>query len=118
MMRAKSLRRSPTKFVCELALATLLMVPPASACTTFCMTAGGRPVFGANYDWDTGVGLIMVNKRSVQKTSLTGRPVHWTSRMASITLNQYGRDFPTGGMNELGLVVALMALNATQYPTV
>ena len=83
----------------------------AHACTTFCMDVSGRVVFGANYDWDTGVGLAMVNKRSVAKMALTGRPARWTSRFASITFNQYGRDFPTGGMNEAGLVIALMALS-------
>jgi len=40
------------------------------------------------------------------------------SRFASITVNQYGRGFPTGGMNEAGLAIALMALGATQYPQV
>ncbi len=52
------------------------------------------------------------------RESLTQRPVHWTSRSASITFNQYGRDFPTAGMNDAGLVVALMDLNSTQYPAV
>ena len=67
-------------------------------------------------DLDTGTGMVMVNKRAVMKTAITGRPAQWTSRFASITLNQYGREFPTGGMNEAGLAVALMALGETQYP--
>ena len=83
-------------------------------CTTFVF----RMLLGANYDWDTGVGAVMVNKRSVMKSSLTGRPTNWTSRFASITVNQYGRDFPTGGMNEAGVAVALMALDETRYPDV
>jgi len=99
-------------------IALLAIASPAAACTTFCMNVEGQVVFGANYDWDTGVGMLMVNKRSVAKQSMTGRPVHWTSRYASITLNQYGREFPTGGMNEAGLVIALMGLDATQYPAV
>lgn len=90
----------------------------ARPCTTFCMTGDGRVVFGANYDWDVRTGMIMVNKRSVSRESLTQRPARWTSRYASITFNQYGRDFPTGGMNEAGLVVALMDLAETQYPAV
>lgn len=101
-----------------LALLLLFAAATADACTTFCMTSDGRVVFGANYDWDTGVGLIMVNKRSVAKDSGTGRPARWVSRFASITLNQYGRDYPTGGMNEAGLTVGLMALGQTQYPAV
>ena len=90
----------------------------AFPCTTFCMSAGGRVAFGANYDWDTRVGMIMVNKRSTSRESLTQRPFRWTSRYASITFNQYGRGFPTGGMNEAGLVVALMDLSDTEYPPV
>jgi choloylglycine hydrolase len=90
----------------------------AYPCTTFCMTVEGQVVFGANYDWDVRTGRIMVNKRSVTRESLTQRPAQWVSRYASITFNQYGRDFPTGGMNEAGLVVALMDLADTEYPAV
>jgi len=82
------------------------------------MNVNGRVVFGANYDWDIRLGMVMANKRSVMKESLTQRPVRWTSRYASITFNQYGRDFPTGGMNDAGLVVALMDLTSTEYPAV
>ena len=90
----------------------------AYPCTTFCMTVDGRVVFGANYDWDIRNGMIMVNKRSTSRESLTQRPARWISLYASITFNQYGRDFPTGGMNEAGLVVALMDLEGTEYPAV
>jgi len=90
----------------------------AHPCTTFCMSVDGRVVFGQNYDWYTRIGMIMVNKRTVSRESLTQRPAHWTSRYASITFNQYGRDFPIGGMNEVGLVVALMDLDETEYPAV
>lgn len=96
----------------------LFIAQSAGACTTFCFASGGRFVFGANYDWDTGVGLLMINKRNLAKDSGTGRPARWVSRFASITFNQYGRDYPTGGMNEEGLVIALMGLDQTQYPSV
>jgi choloylglycine hydrolase len=33
-----------------------------------------------------------------------------------VTFNQWGREFPMDGMNEAGLVVALMWLDETQYP--
>ena len=118
MIHVRFLPKSPTRFAFSAAVAAFLLVRPAAACTTFCLEAGGRVLFGANYDWDTGVGLAMINKRAVAKVALTGRPVRWTSRFASITFNQYGREFPTGGMNEAGLVVALMALDATEYPAV
>jgi choloylglycine hydrolase len=34
----------------------------------------------------------------------------------SVTFNQYGREFPQGGMNEAGLVVESMALKSTRFP--
>lgn len=95
-----------------------LVAVEARPCTTFCMTVDNQVVFGANYDWDTHNGLIMVNKRSVAKESFTLRPAYWVSRYTSITFNQYGRGFPAGGMNEAGLIVALMALDETEYPAV
>ena len=93
-------------------LLALLFAWPVNACTTF----GLDGILAANYDWDVRVGRLMINKRSVAKSSFTTAPAHWTSRFASVTFNQYGRDFPTGGMNENGLAIALMALNDTQYP--
>src|SRR5436305_4960627 len=61
----------------------------------------------------------MVNRRGGAKTSIlpaADRPASWTSRFGSVTFNQYGREFPTGGMNEAGLVVELMWLDDTRYP--
>ncbi len=53
------------------------------------------------------------------KTALTKtQPISWVSRYGSITFNQYGREMPSGGMNEMGLVVELMWLNDTEYPAV
>src|SRR6185503_2829789 len=42
--------------------------------------------------------------------------ISWVSKFGSITFNQYGKEFPTGGMNENGLVVELMWLDDTKYP--
>ena len=104
------------------------------ACTTFSLSDGGAVVFGRNYDFDIGDGLVVVNKRGVSKVSKFGggrsetsppkasktadsdRQARWVSRYASVTFNQYGREFPTGGMNEKGLVVELMWLDGTVYP--
>jgi len=89
----------------------------ASACTTFCYADGGTLVFGRNYDWSLGDGMVIVNKRGVIKRALLDGPAaSWTSRYGSLTFNQYGREFPTGGMNEKGLVVELSWLNETMYP--
>ena len=42
--------------------------------------------------------------------------IAWTSKYGSATFNQYGREFPMGGMNEAGLVVESMMLFETEYP--
>ncbi len=89
------------------------------ACTTFLLTKNGQYVFGRNYDWVTGNGMIMVNKRGLLKESVKAqdaKQIQWTSVYGSISFNQYGKEFPTGGMNEKGLVVELMWLDETKYP--
>lgn len=94
-------------------LATLvLFADVAGACTTFC----NRGLFGRNYDWNIGYGALMVNKRGLAKTARGESPARWTSKYGSLTFNQYGRENPTGGMNERGLVVELMWLSGTTYP--
>ena len=92
------------------------------ACTTFSLHQNGQIVFGKNYDWHLGRGLVIVNKRGVSKTAMPGLQddpgeyAKWTSKYGSLTFNQYGREMPMGGMNEAGLVVELMSLSETQYP--
>lgn len=89
------------------------------ACTTFCINKNGQLIFGRNYDWVTGAGIVYTNQRGLIKTSLKtaqGRSASWISRYGSITFNQYGKEFPTGGMNEKGLVVELMWLDETRFP--
>jgi choloylglycine hydrolase len=95
---------------------------PSRACSTFCLRHEGRIVFGKNYDWDVSEGMLVVNKRNVAKASTSvanaaATPaLRWTSRHGSVTFNQYGREFPNGGINEAGLVIELMWLNDTRYP--
>jgi choloylglycine hydrolase len=90
----------------------------AVPCTTFYIYTGDEAVFGRNYDWSTGAGLTVVNKRGMTKAALVGddNPALWTSTYGSVTFNQYGRDFPVGGVNEKGLVVEVMWLEETIYP--
>ncbi len=89
----------------------------AVACTTFCFKDGGEWIYGRNYDWYTDACLIMVNKRGMVKTALTrDNPAQWISKYGSITFNQYGREFPLGGMNEAGLIIEIMWLDQTEYP--
>lgn len=94
------------------ALLLVLAASAADACTTFCT----RGLFGRNYDFETGNGMVMVNKRGVKKSAQREQPATWTSEYGSVTFNQFGRDNATGGMNEKGLVVELMWLDGTKYP--
>ncbi len=98
-------------------LVTFLLGPTATdACTAFLLEHDDDLVFGRNYDWHADPGLVLVNKRNVTKTANTAdRPARWTSRYGSVTFNQYGREFPLGGMNETGLVIATLWLEETQH---
>ncbi len=94
----------------------LLFLPAARACTTFRVRSDEHLLFGQNYDWDVDAGLVVVNKRGLAKISFNQAPsMTWTSKYGSVTFNQYGIEFPIGGMNEKGLVIATMWLNATKY---
>jgi penicillin V acylase-like amidase (Ntn superfamily) len=89
------------------------------ACSTFLLSKDGRHIFGRNLDWVTSNGMVMVNSRGVSKTSFMPggvKTISWIARHGSITFNQFGKEFPYGGMNERGLVVELMWLNGTTYP--
>jgi penicillin V acylase-like amidase (Ntn superfamily) len=93
------------------------------ACTTFIVGERDSQLFGRNYDRGFGDGYVIANKRGVYKAAFksgldgeNGQPAAWTSRFGSLTFNQYGREFPQGGMNEAGLVVETMALMCTRFP--
>jgi len=97
--------------------------PHAQACTAFHMVVEAGHYVGKNYDWSIGNGLVIVNKRHLQKQALgpfdesPGRPVHWIAEYGSITFNQYGRELPMGGINEAGLVIEVLLLGETAYPS-
>jgi len=99
---------------------TVVLIPVSFACTTFFINKNGQLIFGRNYDWVTGNGMVCTNGKGLSKTSdptKDGGTIHWVSQYGSITFNQYGKEFPTGGMNEKGLVVELMWLDGTRYAT-
>jgi penicillin V acylase-like amidase (Ntn superfamily) len=101
-------------------LLTLLLFQTSHACTTFNLIDSEFNLFGKNYDWYPDDGLVIINKRGLLKTSIqlqnaVGSPVSWKSKYGSITFNQYGREFPTGGINEAGLVVEAMMVPGVEY---
>jgi len=87
------------------------------ACTTICLGGNDRPVVAYNYDFHPSEGLVLVNKRgTIKRSRIEPGGMTWTSRYGSVTFNQFGRDNPTTGMNEKGLMVSLMWLDGTEYP--
>ncbi len=98
------------------------------SCSSFKLQKGDGLVYGHNLNQgDIGVpGLLFVNKRGIFKkgrswseltTPENSNPSDhsWISRYGSITFNNFGRDFPDGGMNEVGLFV--WEMNETiEYP--
>src|SRR3954468_15291265 len=107
------------KKICLLLASVCLLGLPSFACTTFFINKDGQLVFGRNYDWVTETGVVHTNLRDQVKTSLpleNGKTTSWISKWGSITFNQYGKEFPNGGMNEKGLVVELMWLSESKYP--
>ncbi len=104
-------------FLIASALILAFLLSDIYACTTFCLKNNREVLFGKNYDWMIGDGMIFVNKRGVSKVSSEEtNPARWVSKHGSVTFNQYGWGSPSGGMNEEGLVIELMWLDDTQYP--
>jgi choloylglycine hydrolase len=105
---------------CVALLLLVLHCTALFACSTFLLSKNGTHVFGRNYDWVSGNGMVVVNARGVSKTSFAqpgAKTISWISKNGSITFNQFGKEFPHGGMNEKGLVVELMWLSETGYPS-
>lgn len=99
-----------------LCAALFLLADTLHACSTFCVHAGGRRLFGRNYDFEIGDGMVTVNPSGLRKRGFQAGGPKWTSRFGSVTFNQFGREYPTGGMNQAALVVELMWLDEAQYP--
>lgn len=73
-----------------------------------------------SYDFYYGHGLIIVNLRGIIKVGLSEElnkenihddnfsAIRWKSKFGSVTFNQFGRELPTCGINENGLVITSM----------
>jgi len=101
-------------------IAVCVTVSHAHSCSSFVFNNNSQLLFGKNYDWMIEDGMLVINKRNMAKTAITisgTQPISWVSRHGSITFNQCGREMPSGGMNEMGLVIELMWLDDAEYPT-
>ncbi len=118
---ADARKRSPHWLILSiLMLASAALTGPARACSTFCLQGEKEVLLAKNYDWSVGEGFLMVNPRGVAKAadaSGSARGARWTSRFGSVTFNQFGEEFPNGGINEAGLVVEILWLDETRYPS-
>jgi choloylglycine hydrolase len=97
----------------------LILFNDTKACVTFVLRNDNSLVFGWNYEFDAGSGFIIVNKTGLLKTSFLLQekdPIKWISKYGSITFNQWGKEFPSGGMNEKGLIVVQTMFIKTKYP--
>ncbi len=89
------------------------------ACTSFRLLLDRGPIVGKNLDWSIADGILSLNPRGLQKRALVEGPclaLEWASVYASISFNQFGREFPLGGINEAGLVVEELSYWPSEYP--
>lgn len=98
-----------------------ILVQSTWACTIFSLYPDNQHWVGRTFDWSYGHGMVFTNKKNVTKTSLKLLPTDiessWTSKFGSVTFNQFGREFPNGGMNEAGLLIDALELKTSIFPT-
>lgn len=96
------------------------LIQSAWPCTIFSLYPDNQHWVGRTFDWAYGHGMVFTNKRNVTKTSLKLLPTDveskWTSKFGSVTFNQFGREFPNGGMNEAGLLIDALELTTSTFP--
>ena len=57
-----------------LAVLLVLAARPALPCSAFLREGPADPVMGKSYDWDDERGLVLVNKRGMEKRALVLSP--------------------------------------------
>ncbi len=99
--------KSYLQFVLGLIFSILLSRYEIKACTAFVINDDKQLVLAKNLDWPINDGLIIINKRGVVKEAFINSKnrYSWVSKYGSITFNQFGKEFPLGGINEKGLVI-------------
>lgn len=101
-------------------LAVALAVIPATsaaACTVMRFNCDGHLLVARNHDWSFGEGMLVVNKRGIEKKGIAAvNPASWVSEYGSVSFVQFGREIPFAGMNEKGLTADLLQLLEAQFP--
>lgn len=116
-----------TRFCCCLtvifASVVLLSADNSYSCSAIArLSEHGRPLVAANYDWQARDGIVYLSPRgqiksaSVLDKTTQQSGISWTSRFASLTVSQFGRDYPMQGINERGLMGAVLVAPAS-YPS-
>jgi penicillin V acylase-like amidase (Ntn superfamily) len=104
-------------------LALLGLSGQCLACSAFYLEGEGYKVIGFNENWKYLPGMVMVNKRGLEKDCVgwadlvadkpPGSKLHWKSKWGSVTFTCMGIDLPSYGLNEAGLFVVELALKGT-----
>lgn len=92
--------------------------PVLPACTAFVLKQDKAILLAKNLDWPIDDGILIINKKGEAKSSfpMGDQAFQWTARYGSVTFNQFGKEFPLGGINEKGLVVEELNYSPSQYP--
>ena len=97
-------------------------------CTSIKLKNKDFIVLAQNYDFYYGHGLVITNKKGISKVALSddltkkniysdeNKGAKWKSKYGSITFNQFARELPICGMNEVGLAIVSMWHNTEQKP--
>lgn len=95
-------------YVFSLVIIWVLFTPDTlTACSSFVLQDEKLILLAKNLDWEISNGFVLINKKGVLKTAYCDNPqkLSWSSKYGSVTFNQFGKEFPLGGMNEMGLVI-------------
>lgn len=87
-------------------------------CSIIGIQREGAGLLAGNYDFYYPHGLVVTNRRGLYKQALSDSALapQWQSRFGSITLNQFGRELPSSGMNEAGLAVHMAQVQCVRCP--
>jgi penicillin V acylase-like amidase (Ntn superfamily) len=95
--------------------------PHGIGCSSINLVNNGYSVFGKNLDNSyTTHGLILINKRGIERTSphvsTTGARARWVSKYASVNFSFIHVGLVWTGMNEKGLVISMMGIPEIEGP--